>query len=38
MLFKAIDRLSNRAFNAVKWFLTALSGILTSLLIIALET
>jgi hypothetical protein len=38
MLFKFIDRLSNRAFHAVKWFLTAVSGLLTSLLIIALET
>jgi hypothetical protein len=38
MLFKAIDRLSNRAFHAVKWFLTAVSGMLTTWLIIALET
>jgi len=38
MLFKAIDRLSNRAFTAVKWFLTALSGALTTWLIIVLET
>lgn len=38
MLFKAIDRMSNRAFHAVKWFLTAISGTLTTWLIVVLET
>jgi hypothetical protein len=38
MLIKAIDRLSNRTFEKVKWLLTALSGILTTSLIIMLES
>jgi len=38
MLFKAIDQLSNRAFTKVKWLLTALSGVLTTGLIILLES
>ena len=38
MLFKWIDDLSKRAFNRVKWLLTALSGILTTSLIIMLES
>lgn len=38
MIFKMIDKLSNRTFNRLKWFLTAMSGILTGMLIIALET
>ena len=38
MLIKAIDRLSNRTFAKVKWLLTALSGILTTSLIIMLES
>lgn len=38
MIFKTIDRLSNRAFAKVKWLLTALSGILTTGLIVVLES
>ena len=38
MLLKMIDGLSRRAFNKVKWLLTALSGLLTSGLIIVLES
>lgn len=38
MLIRAIDRLSNRAFAAVKWLLTAFSGLLTTGLIIMLES
>lgn len=38
MLFKAIDRLSSRAFKRVKWLLTALSGALTTGVIIILES
>ena len=38
MLSKSIDRLSNRAFKKVKWLLTALSGALTTGLIIILES
>jgi hypothetical protein len=38
MLFKMIDNLSNRAFRKVKWMLTALSGALTTSLIVALES
>jgi len=38
MLIKAIDRLSSRAFAKIKWLLTALSGVLTTSLIVMLET
>jgi len=38
MIFETIDRLSNRAFAKVKWLLTALSGILTTGLIVVLES
>ena len=38
MLIKAIDRLNNRAFAKVKWLLTVLSGVLTTSLIIMLES
>ena len=38
MIFKAIDRLSRRAFVMVKWLLTALSGVLTAGLIVILES
>jgi len=38
MLFKSIDQLSNRTFTKVKWLLTALSGALTTGLIIILES
>ena len=38
MLFKSIDKLSNRAFAAVKWFMTAFSGLLTAGLIFMLES
>jgi hypothetical protein len=38
MLIKAIDRLNNRTFTKVKWLLTALSGILTTSLIVMLES
>ena len=38
MLFKAIDQLGDRAFKKVKWLLTALSGVLTTGLIIVLES
>lgn len=38
MLIKKIDNLSNRAFTKVKWLLTALSGVLTTGLIVVLES
>jgi len=38
MLFKLIDRLSNRAFNTIKWLLTAISGFLTTWAIVILES
>ncbi len=38
MLIKTIDRLSHRAFIKVKWLLTALSGVLTTSLIVMLES
>jgi len=38
MLIKMIDGLSRRAFNKVKWLLTAMSGLLTSGFIIILES
>lgn len=36
-MFKTLDKLSERVFSAVKWALTALSGIFTTGLILALE-
>ncbi len=38
MFIKAIDKLSNRTFAKVKWLLTALSGVLTTSLIVILES
>jgi len=38
MLIKLIDNLSSRAFAKVKWLLTALSGLLTTSLIVMLES
>lgn len=38
MLSKKIDSLSQKAFNKVKWLLTAISGLLTTGLIIVLES
>ena len=38
MLFKMIDNLSNRAFAKVKWLLTVVSGVLTTSLIVILES
>ena len=38
MLFKLIDRLSKRAFNTLKWLLTAISGFLTTWAIVILES
>ena len=38
MLFKMIDKMSQRTFAKVKWLLTALSGTLTAGLIVALES
>jgi hypothetical protein len=38
MLFRSIDQLSKRAFTRVKWLLTAISGALTTGLIIILES
>ncbi len=38
MLIKVIDRLSNRTFAKVKWLLTALSGVVTTSLIVMLES
>ena len=38
MLIKAIDRLSNQTFTKVKWLLTALSGVLTTSVIVMLES
>ena len=38
MLIKVTNRLSNQAFTKVKWLLTALSGVLTTSLIVMLES
>ncbi len=38
MITRMIDRLSKRAFEKVKWLLTALSGVLTTSLIVMLES
>lgn len=38
MLLKMIDNLSEPAFTRVKWLLTLLSGVLTTSLIIMLES
>jgi hypothetical protein len=38
MLIKMIDNLSSRAFAKVKWLLTALSGVLTTSMIVMLES
>ena len=38
MLFRWVDKLGNKAFNGVKWFLTSMSALLTSGLIIILES
>jgi len=37
MFFTNLDKLSNRTFAAIKWTLTALSGLLTTGLIVILE-
>ncbi len=37
-LFKFIDNLSEPAFTRVKWFLSLLSGVMTTGLIIILES
>ena len=38
MLFDWVDKLGKKAFNAVKWILTSMSALLTSGLIIILES
>ena len=38
MLIRLIDNLSSRAFAKVKWLLTALSGVLTTSLIVMQES
>jgi len=38
MLFESIDRLGKRTYKAVKWLLTAISGVLTTGFILILET
>ena len=38
MLFKTIDKMSQRTFAKVKWLLTALSGAFTAGLIVVLES
>jgi hypothetical protein len=38
MLFKMIDKMNRRTFARVKWLLTALSGALTTGLIVVLES
>jgi hypothetical protein len=38
MFLKWVDNLSNKAFRAVKWLLTTMSAMLTSGLIIVLES
>ena len=38
MNVSAIDKLSNRSMAALKWILTALSGVVTTGMIIILET
>lgn len=37
MFFKFVDKLGNKTFAMIKWFLTALSGLLTTGLIVMLE-
>ena len=38
MSFKSKNKLANKTYNAIKWQLTALSGALTTGLIIMLES
>ena len=38
MLFKSIDKLSKRTFAALKWLMTALSGVITTGVILILES
>ena len=38
MLFKTIDKMSQRTFAKVKWLLTAFSGALTAGVIVVLES
>jgi hypothetical protein len=37
-MFKSIDRMGRKAFNALKWLLTAVSGVVTTGFILVLET
>jgi hypothetical protein len=37
-MFNTIDRMSRSAFKAFKWLLTAVSGVITTGFILALET
>ena len=37
-MFNWLDRMSNKAFASLKWAMTAMSGALTTGLIIALES
>ena len=37
-MFRSIEKMSKRAFNALKWLLTAVSGVITTGFILALET
>lgn len=38
MLFESIDRLGKKAYTSLKWLLTAVSGVLTTGLIVVLES
>ena len=38
VLFKSIDTMSRKTFAAIKWLLTAISGALTTGLIVILES
>ena len=38
MSYKSIDRVSRRTFSAMKWLLTAVSGVFTTGFIIMLES
>jgi hypothetical protein len=37
-MFKYLDKMSNKVFSAVKWVLTALSGLFTTTMIVMLES
>lgn len=38
MLYELIDKLKNKTYTTMKWLLTAVSGVITTGLIVFLET